>query len=89
MCYISYRLKSFVILNHYRRIKMIDSDAEVRVYITCDVCGNDIDKVFKFNTMDTDYISIHELEDKQMKENNYTIESNIVRCGDCKDYELT
>lgn len=64
---------------------MIDSDAEVRVYISCDLCGDEIDKVFKFNTMDTDYISIHELEDKQMEENNYMINSNIVSCGNCRD----
>lgn len=66
---------------------MIDSDAEVRIFITCDICGNDIDKILKFNTMNTDYISIHELEDKQMEDNNYTIKDNIVRCGNCKDHD--
>jgi hypothetical protein len=64
---------------------MIDSDAEVRVYISCDECGIDIDKLFKFNTMDTDCISIHELEDNQMQENNFTKEGNIVLCSNCRD----
>lgn len=62
---------------------MLDSDVRVLIKITCDKCGESFKKELEFNTMDTDLISIHNLEDEYMDEQGYSISNNIVSCKDC------